>query len=70
MALDNSVQAFDGILSVRRDKERVALSDILFAQPHRGQVGILEFQIRENTAVLFKPAGRINSQNIIARQLP
>ena len=70
MALDNSVQASDGILSVQRDKERIFISDILFAQPHRGQVGILEFQIRENTAVLFKPAGRINSQNIIACQLP
>ena len=39
----NSVQASDGILSVRRDKERVSTSDILFAQSHRGQVGIFEF---------------------------
>ena len=68
-ALANSVQAFDGILSVRRDKERVALSDILFAQAHRGQVGILELQIRENTTVSFKPAGRIKFQNILACQI-
>ena len=68
-ALANSVQTFDGILSVRRDKERVALSDILFAQAHRGQVGILELQIRENTTVSFKPAGRINFQNILACQI-
>ena len=39
----NSVQASDGILSVQRDKERVFTSDILFAQAHRGQVGIFEF---------------------------
>ena len=38
-----SVQASDGILSVRRDKEQVFTSDILFAQSHRGQVGIFEF---------------------------
>ena len=66
----DSVQASDGILSVQRDKERTLISDILFAQPHRGQVGILELQIRENTAVLFKPAGRINFQNILACQIP
>ena len=69
IALDNSVQASDGILSVQRDKERTLISDILFAQPHRGQVGILELQIRENTAVPFKPAGRINFQNILACQV-
>ena len=69
IALDNSVQASDGILSVQRDKERTLISDILFAQPHRGQVGILELQIRENTAVPFKPAGRINFQNILACQI-
>ena len=69
IALDNSGQASDGILSVQRDKERTLISDILFAQPHRGQVGILELQIRENTAVLFKPAGRINFQNILGCQI-
>ena len=68
-ALDNSVQASDGILSVRRDKERVFTSDIFFAQAHRGQVGILELQIRENTAVPFKPAGRIYFQNILGCQI-
>ena len=69
IALDNSGQASDGILSVQRDKERASISDILFAQPHRGQVGILELQIWENTAVPFKPAGRINFQNILACQI-
>ena len=69
IALNNSVQAPDGILSVQRDKERTLISDILFAQAHRGQVGILELQIRENTAVLFKPAGRINFQNILGCQI-
>ena len=69
IALDNSVQASDGILSVRRDKERAFISDILFAQAHRGQVGIFELQIRENTAVPFKLAGRINFQNILGCQI-
>ena len=69
IALDNSVQASDGILSVRRDKERASTSDIFFAQAHRGQVGILELQIRENTAVPFKLAGRINFQNILGCQI-
>ena len=68
-ALANSVQASDGILSVRRDKEWASISDILFAQAHRGQVGIFELQIRENTAVPFKLAGRINFQNILACQI-
>ena len=68
-ALVNSVQSSDGILSVRRDKERAFLSDILFAQAHRGQVGILELQIRENTAVPFKLACRINFQNILGCQI-
>ena len=68
-ALDNSVQAPDGILSVQRDKERAFISDILFAQAHRGQVGIFELQIRENTAVSFKLAGRINFQNILECQI-
>ena len=65
----NFVQASDGILSVRRDKERASISDILFAQAHRGQVGIFELQIRENTAVPFKLAGRINFQNILGCQI-
>ena len=69
LAHSDSVQASDGILSVRRDKERAFISDILFAQSHRSQVGILELQIRENTAVLFKPAGRINFQNILGCQI-
>ena len=69
-ALNNSGQASDGILSVRRDKERVSTPDVLFAQSHRGQVGILKLQIWENTAVLFKPAGRINFQNILECQIP
>ena len=65
LAHADSVQASDGILSVRRDKEWAFISDILFAQTHRGQVCVFELQIRKNTAVLFKPAGRINSQNIL-----
>ena len=65
----NSVQASDGILSVQRDKERVFTSDKLFAQAHRGQVGIFELQIRENTAVLFNLAGRKNFQNILGCQI-
>ena len=69
IALDNFVQASDGILSVQRDKERIFMSDVIFAQPHRGQVGIFELQIRENTAVPFKLAGRINFQNILACQI-
>ena len=65
----NSVQASDGILSVQRDKERVFTSDKLFAQAHRSQICIFELQIRENTTVSFKPAGRINFQNILGCQI-
>ena len=65
----NSVQASDGILSVQRDKERVFTSDKIFAQAHRSQICIFELQIRENTTVSFKPAGRINFQNILGCQI-
>ena len=65
----NFVQASDGILSVRRDKERAFLSDILFAQAHRGQICIFELQIRENITVSFKLAGRINFQNVLECQI-
>ena len=69
LAHSDSVQASDGILSVRRDKERAFLSDILFAQAHRGQICIFELQIRENITVSFKLAGRINFQNVLECQI-